>query len=258
MAAIVAGLLASVCIRPGARKPGWRDHLAGRRSQLAAQAPQFWRIRGRCGSTAICGRNTIGGRPRVSSYNTINEFPAFSFMLADLHAHVLALPFATLAILSRSICCWPKVTGLPHLARHAGAPDARCHRLCLGRLSAINGWDLPTYLGLVLLALMSSNGWLTAARFSRLLAGFFIVGGFLGGLTVRSTCRSIVDSPRPRRALASCRAMSARPSATSSRSMGCSPSFSSRMVCSLARERWRMCWRSARRHQTMSHYLIAD
>src|SRR3954463_10857321 len=30
--------------------------------------------------------------------NTINEFPSFSFMLGDLHAHVLALPFTVLAL----------------------------------------------------------------------------------------------------------------------------------------------------------------
>ena len=30
--------------------------------------------------------------------NTINEFPSFSFILGDLHAHVLALPFTVLAL----------------------------------------------------------------------------------------------------------------------------------------------------------------
>ena len=30
--------------------------------------------------------------------DTINEFPSFSFILGDLHAHVLALPFTVLAL----------------------------------------------------------------------------------------------------------------------------------------------------------------
>lgn len=100
--------------------------------------------------------------------NTINEFPAFSFVLADLHAHVLALPFAVVAI------------GLAFnllLARRPGIHALGNGRLSLlvllacgvaiGGLYAINGWDLPTYLGLALLALAIQQ-WLAHERhFSR-------------------------------------------------------------------------------------------
>ncbi len=112
--------------------------------------------------------------------NTINEFPAFSFVLADLHAHVLALPFATVAI------------GLAFnllLARRRGIHalgDGRLSLLVLlacgvaiGGLYAINGWDLPTYLGLALLALAIQQ-WLAHERqFSKPLFIDFLMVAFL-------------------------------------------------------------------------------
>ncbi|HKT37004.1 MAG TPA: DUF2298 domain-containing protein, partial [Ktedonobacterales bacterium] len=115
--------------------------------------------------------------------NTINEFPAFSFVLADLHAHVLALPFATVAL---GLAC--NVL----LARRSGIHafgDGRMSLLtllasgvALGGLYAINGWDLPTYLGLALLALAIQQWLAHERRFSGLLlTDFLTVALVLGG-----------------------------------------------------------------------------
>ena len=116
--------------------------------------------------------------------DTINEFPAFSFALADLHAHVLALPFATVAV------------GLAFnllLARRSGIHafgDGRLSLLSLlasgvtlGGLYAINGWDLPTYLGLALLALAIQQWLAHERRFTTaLLTDFLTLALLLGGL----------------------------------------------------------------------------
>jgi len=74
----------------------------------------------------------------------IDEFPFFSFILGDMHPHVLALPFVLLAVAlafnlfrGRGRPSWPE-TGL--LA------------LVLGGLFFLNSWDFPIYLGLTLLA----------------------------------------------------------------------------------------------------------
>lgn len=82
----------------------------------------------------------------------IAEFPAFSFVLGDLHPHVLALPFALVAL----TLAWnlaqaaiqsedepknePARWNLPTIARIAitGA--------IVGALYALNSWDMPTYL----------------------------------------------------------------------------------------------------------------
>jgi YYY domain-containing protein len=95
---------------------------------------------------------------------TINEFPAFSFVLADLHAHILALPFAALAVGLALNLLLSRGRGL-----HAFGPGAAAWlalpvvAICIGGLYAINGWDLPTYLGLALLALALQQ-WIAHGR----------------------------------------------------------------------------------------------
>ena len=122
----------------------------------------------------------------VGAGDTINEFPAFSFILSDLHAHVLALPFAALAILVALNLLFGEGEGLAAF----GAPRWRflmlgVSALCLGALFAINGWDFPTYLGLALLAIVVQQWLAHGSRFSRLLAlDVFSVVVFLSGLAV--------------------------------------------------------------------------
>ena len=96
--------------------------------------------------------------------NTINEFPAFSFILSDLHAHVLALPFDALALgvalnllLARGDGLRAFGAGLWRVLALGGAT------VVFGALYAINGWDLPTYLGLAVLALALQQ-WIGHAR----------------------------------------------------------------------------------------------
>ncbi|MGB8644523.1 MAG: DUF2298 domain-containing protein [Anaerolineae bacterium] len=73
--------------------------------------------------------------------DTINEFPFFTFLYADLHAHLMvlaftlvALGFAVHAVLLRGRLKWY---------------DLGMAALVLGALRAINTWDYPTYLAVV-------------------------------------------------------------------------------------------------------------
>ena len=87
--------------------------------------------------------------------DTINEFPFFSFLYADLHAHVMALPFTLLAIgvainfvlRLRDRSDEARLPFLPHLPI---APidiiEVIVASLVIGGLRAINYADYPTYL----------------------------------------------------------------------------------------------------------------
>lgn len=84
----------------------------------------------------------------AGSGNEITEFPFFTFLFADLHPHLMALPIGLLLL------GWA-------LAARDGAPDGRDGRLALvvlgalalGALRATNPWDVP-----VLLAVATAAG----------------------------------------------------------------------------------------------------
>jgi len=86
---------------------------------------------------------------------TINEFPYWSFTFADLHPHMIGIPFTLLFLgLVTSLLCsydvdWRREWG--HGLLLLGG-----FGLLLGTLASINLWELPTYFGLGVLALAVS------------------------------------------------------------------------------------------------------
>ncbi|RCK76916.1 MAG: hypothetical protein ANABAC_3341 [Anaerolineae bacterium] len=102
----------------------------------------------------------VSGAPR----EIIDEFPAFSYILADLHPHVLAMPFALLAMaLALNLWfSWKKQSG-PQPGVEVALGDRRLVlryplsipvsesllvALILGGLAFLNTWDFPIYVAL--------------------------------------------------------------------------------------------------------------
>jgi len=105
-----------------------------------------------------------------NSVEVIDEFPFFSFMLGDMHPHVLALPFVLLTLAlalnvlrqearSKMQQAGDKVPNskLQSLISNIQYPTSNIqhpilYALCLGSLAFINTWDFPIYLLLVAMA----------------------------------------------------------------------------------------------------------
>jgi len=101
----------------------------------------WWRA-----SRIIHDRDLLGNDMEV-----IDEFPFFSFLLGDMHPHVLALPFVLLALalafnwlLSRRKLTWPELS---------------LTALCLGALGFLNTWDFPIYLFIAVAAYAAQRYW---------------------------------------------------------------------------------------------------
>ena len=76
--------------------------------------------------------------------DTITEFPWFSFLLGDLHAHVLALPFTLLALAFalQVVLAGPRLAGRGRALLEGGAAA-----LAIGFLYAVNSWSYPVHGG---------------------------------------------------------------------------------------------------------------
>ena len=86
----------------------------------------------------------IAGSPDMSPH--ITEFPFFTFLFADLHAHMMVIPFTLLVIgLGLNL-----VVGLSREGRVWTATASITMALALGALWVVNSWDYPPYLLLVL------------------------------------------------------------------------------------------------------------
>jgi YYY domain-containing protein len=78
---------------------------------------------------------------------TINEFPYFSFLFADLHPHMIGIPFTILFLaLAFNVVAGSRGQWGNTFEKFLGWVVIP---LCLGALAVINTWDFPTYLGII-------------------------------------------------------------------------------------------------------------
>jgi YYY domain-containing protein len=112
----------------------------------------------------------------------IDEFPFFSYLLGDLHPHVLAMPFALLVVglaLNLFLGGWRGETNLFGLKVALRAEGLLVLSVALGGLAFLNTWDFPIYLAVVcgafILARAHAYGW-NWARFEEFLKFGFPLG----------------------------------------------------------------------------------
>jgi YYY domain-containing protein len=82
----------------------------------------------------------------------IDEFPFFSYLLGDLHPHVLAMPFGLLAValaLNLFLGGWQGETKIFGFRIPVQKQGLAISALVLGGLSFLNTWDFPVYLAVV-------------------------------------------------------------------------------------------------------------
>jgi YYY domain-containing protein len=158
----------------------------------------WWRA-----SRVLADKNFLGQNIGVQP---IDEFPAFSFILGDNHPHVLALPFVLLAIgLALNLFIRQVTNGRGQLPGDlATSPTAHSpwwnpvafaldndwllfvfSALILGSLGFLNTWDLPIYLGLLILAYGLAQAMVKARLDREIVSRSIVLGlglGILSGL----------------------------------------------------------------------------
>ncbi|MCC6456508.1 MAG: glycosyltransferase family 39 protein [Caldilineaceae bacterium] len=130
--------------------------------QLQSALPGVtWLVESIAGLVQVAmGRTTLPGYdfwgPSRVIPATINEFPYWSFLFADLHPHLIGIPLAlfflgalfSILVQYRAVWSEARVLGVVLLVALA---------FLLGALISVNLWEVPTYLGLAILTLLISE-----------------------------------------------------------------------------------------------------
>ena len=129
----------------------------------------WWRA-----SRVISDFNLSGNRLEV-----IDEFPFFSYYLADLHPHVLAMPFVILVIgFAFQLFIKFSEGEIPPLTTWLKMPEFWIISFFVGGLGFLNIWDFPIYAGLFAIIYASfiyiKSGWSKRIPFALLFSGFLL------------------------------------------------------------------------------------
>ena len=121
----------------------------------------------------------LSSRMMPTELQGITEFPFFTFLFADLHAHMMALP-VTLLVLGLALAV--VMAAVRNGRRRAAWSTDEIVRLAVlgiavGSLRLINAWDFPTYLVVGVAAVF--------------LAEFYVHGGLGLAVTVRAGLKSL-------------------------------------------------------------------
>lgn len=122
--------------------------------------------------------------------NSINEFPFFSVLFADLHAHTLAMPFAMLFIaLAASLYLAPTSNAFDLKRQAPSLLLTAALGFVFGSLGFLNTWELPVWAALFFLTLSARNLGLLKEKplregFKILLGALAVVGLALGFLSL--------------------------------------------------------------------------
>ena len=135
-------------------------------------------------SSRVLQDYTLDGQPR----EVIDEFPMFSFLLGDLHPHVLAIPFALLSAVLALNAYLKRISrpeNLPGFLQWLRQPEFWTAALVLGGMAFLNTWDLPIYLALFGTALLLPDlmrrgwRWQLALEFLSPVVALGLAGGIL-------------------------------------------------------------------------------
>ena len=119
----------------------------------------------------------IAGRPDVSWH--ITEFPFFTFLFADLHPHMMVIPF-TLLVIGLGLAM---VVGMRQNGAVWSVSTSAALAVTLGALWVINSWDYPSYV-LLTAAVLGLAVYFSPGRIPRKMALLAVLGSGVVVLSV--------------------------------------------------------------------------